>query len=164
MNEQIDTLNRHKLTQLMGLSAQAPTVWSDAELAQVLRLQLQARIADEFQGAWPEDAKTGPAFDRSSLENAGTFLDLLQSPEPSGAMLRWAKGFFKQLSRSEPALIPEPVCRMLYYAVVAVAARHDIVGISKLSQEEQAAGISWVLSRSWLDERLGAILGQADGA
>lgn len=158
MKERVDSLDRKKLTHLISLSAESPVAWTDAELAQMLSLQLQARIEEDYHAIRQESRGGEPASGPPPAGEVGTFLELLQSSNPSGELLRWAKGYFKHLSGSKTPLLPEPVCRALYYAVVAVATRHQVEGISKMSADDLSHGVKWLLSKSWLDPRLRAIL------
>ena len=149
--DRIDGTDARLLASVPG-SDTAERTWSPDDLAAVWRDQLSAP-------AWLDLGNVDPAFAsklRTLCSSRGLLLkcfgDLLRHPHPPVELLAMVKDLAKQSRRDPRSPLPREVATALYYSCIAVALTKCGTKITRMDNETLAHGLSWVLSRDWVDD------------
>ena len=106
------------------------------------------------------DADRGPMLrhqlDQPYGETGSTYRQLLLADDTPAPVLREIKDDAKRHLEDEAAL-PGDVATVLYYAALA-AGRRAGASITKLDDEELAAGFGWCLGQDWIGDDLRAAI------
>ncbi len=148
----IQAADTKKLAKLLSPQDSTATLYEGADLAVILRHQLDAPIAEELSlpicGA--EDRSTPMENLDPSLK---TFGDLLTHPYPPVDLLKRAKDFAKSC-RANPNLLPLEVATLLYYAAIAAAQVRHHQKITDMDDPALRMGLNWAIAQPWLDGSL----------
>jgi hypothetical protein len=162
-------MNRPDLTQtsldglyrILDLSADSAQDWSDDELAAVLDCQLSAALADDLPTALDVDAQEINSLAESVEPAVKTYRQLLDHPQPPLGLLDLVKSFAKQTRDRDDQPLPQPVCSLLYYAVLSAAWVAHGRRLTSLKDEELRHGLDWALDQLWVTASLRGLLERA---
>lgn len=158
MSEQsLDHASPADLARIMA-SASEDAEWSDADLASMLRHQMSSRLLSDLTlhgSVSHEDALTVSAMPTPPVE---TFAELFAHPEPPVKLLVWTKDFAKRCRADADSGVPTEITAVLYFVSIALAQVRCGKKISELSKEQVAAGLDWLLQRSWIDKTNRALI------
>jgi hypothetical protein len=135
--------------------------WHEADLAAILRHQLDAPLA-ELEPA----SAAGDTVLAGTTSPVQTVADLLTHDAPAPDLLLRVKDWAKEgmnKSESEHFPVPREVAGVLYFTAIAASLVSTRVRISSLPSSDIAHGASWALGKAWLDGRLHDILREALG-
>jgi hypothetical protein len=131
-------------------------IWTNADLASILRHQLASPLTCDLGRVAPEAVLTSLL---SSVPGPlSSFADLLAHPAPPLEMLRLAKDFAKGADASVDAPLPEPVASLLYYAAIAGAMLRHSARISSLDAASLRRAVEWTRRQVWVDEQLRQVI------
>jgi len=143
------------LSRLLGMDEQAGGEWNDADLAGIVRSQLDAPMSYDLPRS-VRDVKKQTITEMSvgSAQPLVTFLDLISHDHPPFQLLHWAKVFFKEAAGQKLGLLPEAVAKWIYFAILASARLRQVKDVSRMSDAQLAEGIQWCMARTWGDPRI----------
>lgn len=149
MMKQVDPV---RLSQMMCISETPDMlIWPERDRAAMfqhqLRMPLLLAAAPEHPGTREGEDADDPHHD----QRASTWRALLTEPVPSLKMLRAAKRFAKNSTRSDEPPIPPELATVLYYATIAAALVRLGERLSSLDDAALRAGFQWGLEQSWVD-------------
>ncbi|MEM7391971.1 MAG: hypothetical protein AAF492_06440 [Verrucomicrobiota bacterium] len=147
-------LNTKLIKTMMHIEEKDGPQWPETDLAELWQHQLTAPLKSELNGVSPE-TETVVA---SLPDDAMTFGDLFQHPEPPIEWLRLVKDFAKIRGTEDEEMIPRDICSALYYTSIRIAETHEYQDFSSLDRNHLAEGIDWLCQQTWLDDRTRAIL------
>jgi hypothetical protein len=155
-----------RLAALLGQAGQT-SLWGPDDLGAILAHQLRAPLLFDLQrvSAGGDGTAAGPAPDpwaEAAARQIRSFGDLLAHPAPPRALLVMTKAFAKTADAGggggAPPVLPPEVASVLYFAAIAAALVHLGERISALDDRAMAAGMTWVLGRTWLAAELRPLL------
>lgn len=141
-----------RLASLMDMDDGAGRLWSEDELAAILRHQMSAPLQVDLGGlqkGLPGRLQTLAAAKGLLLRSFG---DLLHHPNPPVELLILTKDFAKACRISADSPIPREIATLLYFASIAVARLRCGRRITALTDAAVRKGLDWALGRPWLDE------------
>jgi hypothetical protein len=145
-----------RLSRLLRVEGGNERPWSPAELAAVLRHQLDAPVAMDF-------TPTGGSPGKQEAMRGGdirSFADLLHAPKPPLGLLQRVKDFAKANCGNPDAVLPHDVAAVLYYAAIVAAQLHAAGTISRLDIGELRRGLEWAVALDWVDMRTRGLLSE----
>lgn len=124
--------------------------WDSDDPGTILAHQLDAPLVQDLPtvdgvedgdvSQWSMNA--GPAVE--------SFGQLLMLDRPPRELLEAAKRYFKPSAAQPGGPVPYEVALVMYYAVIAAAARADQPALSSLSPAKLRQGFMWARQRPWL--------------
>jgi hypothetical protein len=145
---------------MLDANPDAP-LWSDQELADVLKHQLAAPVVFELSRLEHTDAADLQQILDTAQPPINSFADLLSHPAPPLELLRLTKNFAKAATLDQESPVPNPVAMTLYYAAIAAALVRHRQRLSTMDDAVLSDGLRWVLSQSWVDGQVRMLLDAA---
>jgi hypothetical protein len=151
-----------QVSKLFQLDQATPEQWRPEDLRAMVRHQMSAPL--EFDLGTVKLSQLEQKTAAESLTDAArsdikSFGDLLSTDRPPLELLRLSQKFFKQNVASSSKGSPEQRIAYLFYLLSIVAARTRLkVKTSKLSDMELLNGIQSMVNRTWIDDRVRALL------
>lgn len=144
-------IDSRRLAELLEVDGSRDRVWHDDELAAVYRHQLSAGIRCDLAGLNARLADQVKLLASSTDLILKSYADLFHHPNPPVELLVLVKDFAKRCRLSSESALPPDIAAVLYYQSIACALVRCRRRITKLSDDELREGLTWGLSRSWLD-------------
>lgn len=143
--------NPLRLDHLFRPDLAAAPFWTDAELRDIFRHQLDASLAfdlsrgnpAEFNVIWLEASHVTPP--------PRTFGELFCHPQPPMALLYRVKEFAKVAYSNSDVIVPAEIASFLYHGAVSAALTRHGRRITSRSDAALLAGLRSLLHRDWLD-------------
>jgi len=130
--------------------------WSAADMAAILRHQLNAPLRADLSATNPRAGKTLDTVSQAGPPPA-TFGELFAHPRPPLELLELAKDFGKALRRDASCGVPAGVATVIYYASIVAAQLRCGRRISDLDEAALRRGVDWALAQPWLDAAIRAM-------
>jgi hypothetical protein len=166
--DELDKTEPQRLAEMLSIDAHdderaAASVWQPAELAAILRHQLETELEFDLGDVSTELASlerimgSGDAG-AGTLRYAITFNQLLHHPRPSLALLERAKRFAKACKNAPSGALPPEVATVLYFAFLIVARMRCAARITALDDASLLRGLEWAIAQPWVDPETRALL------
>ena len=139
------------LAQMLDLSSDPNTRWSDDDLAAIWRHQGTLPLATLFSDQQWQDATD--EFASTQESDSVTMQDLFANPRPPISLLQRLKQLAKQNARSAGEAFPADVAAALYFGSIAMALVCHEQRISRADDEVLRNGFSLMMRQIWLDDR-----------
>ena len=144
-----------QLSRLLAVRPESPHLWNEAELADVLRHQLDAPLLFDLGRL----GRAG-AVDELARE-IGSFRGLLLHGAPPLDLLVLAKEYGKSAVAQPDSPVPAEVGTLLYYATIAAALLRLGRRITRMGDADLLGGLDWALRQPWVDADARALIGDA---
>lgn len=151
--QELNNLRVDQLAKLISIDGSSPLSWTEDDLRASLTELLDSKLGEILRNAAPPG---------SGAETSLTVLDFLSQPHPSLPSLNGLKAFAKAAQSGRDVAFSRDVGIVLYYAAIIAAQNRLHQRLTQLSDEELQVGIEWMLSRTWLDERLKPLVRTAE--
>ena len=145
-----------QLSRILSLQPESLRLWDEAELADVLRHQLDAPLLYDLGRV-----RAREGIDELS-RGIGSFRELLLHPVPPKELLALTKEFAKSGASHPDSPVPAEVGTMLYYAAIAAALVRLQTRITTMTDAELHNGFEWGLQQSWIDPVVHRLLTEAE--
>ncbi len=140
------------LAELMASSGGEGGVWKPQELAAILRHQLDAPLAFDFDSLESGLGRLVEDISRGEDPPIRTFRDLLHHPRPPVKLLDLTKRFAKACAGRPDGALPEEIAIILYTLSIVVGMTRCGCRITELDDRQVRRRLDWALAQSWLDE------------
>jgi hypothetical protein len=147
------------LGEVLKPAAKQGPPWSDEELADVLRHQLDAPLL--FDLGRVEQAQLQQLHKLvvgASQPPIVSFRDLLRHLAPPLELLHATKDFAKASSCDLESPVPTPVAMALYYAAIATALLRHGARLTTMDDASLLKGLAWVVAQPWVDPEIRLLL------
>ncbi len=146
------------LANLLQVDEKAEALWSDRDLQQLLRHQLDAPLPASLSDALPMDQQRLMALCAGVEPSITTLRALFEHPAPGGSLLVMVKEHAKLCRDKSESLLPESLALTLYYAAIAAALARHQVRITSLNDKTLIEGFNWVLAQPWMDATIKTVM------
>lgn len=151
----LEQADRRGLSELLGLTVDAGSLWRGDELGSLWRHQLSCAISAPSSGN-----RFAPRRDGNDPQSsAKTFSALLQDSAPTSSALAMAFEAVERWRHDPRHPIPSPISRLLHCAIASAAALHCERAL--LSEGQLRCEVAWALSQPWIDPATRALLTRA---
>jgi hypothetical protein len=152
-----------QLAKIMSLDETTPDVWSEQDLAAMLRHQMTAPLnfdlsSFEMKAARAEDRRKTLAS--ATKQRIKSFEDLLFHREPPLELLKLSKEFFKRRLQKCKKDSPEWNLAYLFYLLSILAAGDHASKVSSLTSNELRIGMKWVMKQQWANNSIRELMNE----
>ena len=145
-----DTLPTAGMARMMALDRAKP-IWSDSDMAELLRHQLNAPVVADLRRCGAIDEATLSQIETLMQGYSGfTFRDVLFHPAPPLPVLLAIKTFGKFAIEQDGPLPPE-IAYVLYYCAIVAALLNHGERITSLKSLALCQGAEWVIQQPWTE-------------
>jgi hypothetical protein len=142
------------LQSLIGLGCGSPIGWSDQDLSEILRHQLDTALINDLAPNATQSADLAHLRSDSVDWTLTTFRGLLLGKSPPLHLLRLTKDFAKVADDGTDCALPPKVALVLYYSSISAALIYHRIRITELSDVGLREGLNWLSQQSWTGKEI----------
>lgn len=152
----IDKTDSRALSRLLDIGNEESHLWTEDELAAMLRHQLEAPLAIDLKSVAADIENQLSELRGQDDKPLSTFADALFHPNPPLVLTTLIKEFAKQLRDNQ--VLNDDIASFLYVAAICAAIGNGDRSMTSLENDTILDNIRQLLSLPWLDERARPLL------